>query len=359
MTKEACVSTLQEKTISGGGKLPIEHIHTFLVHPGKGENSPAPIGGTTITPKGKLSDLLNDIYANSDVECDIEISFDHAPDGSQQNDCRDLLIAYLQNPTLARARHIAERLQSSSDRRPGLGLLFVLSGREGRDHKAVISRFPTDSAILAEEQAKSLTIEFLERVFMKSATAYKAAAYQHSSFQTGFWTGRTIDRQSNTRFAPASDYWIFDFLASNFLLTPAAGTRRLGKALRDAAKYAADVNTKSEIAAAVTLAKSLRGRQTSINDFMNQFGLSPEAQNVVMGVLPDPAIAEERFRFDPEEFRNQVAFRSVQLDNGGLLTAESAEFDEVFTREVINARTNEVRYSTSGHIVSERLRKSQ
>lgn len=349
----------KKRQFQGGSKLPIEHIHTFLVHPGKGESSPASIGGTTIAPRGKLSDLLNGIYSNSDRECNVDVSFDHASDGSQQNDCRDLLIAYLQTPTLVRARHIAERLQSHSDKRPGLGLLFVLSGREGREHKLVISRFPTDSAILAEEQAKSLTIEFLERVFMKSATAYKAAAYQHSSLQTGFWTGRIIDRQSNTRFAPASDYWIFDFLASNFLLTPAAGTRRLGKALRDAAKYAADVNAKSEIAAAVTLAKSLRGRQTSINEFMAQFGLSPEAQSAVLGVLPDPAIAEERFRFDPDEFRNQVAFRSVQLDNGGLLTAESSEFEEVFTREVINARTNEVRYSTSGHIVSERLRKSQ
>ena len=337
----------------------IEHIHTFMVHPGKGEKEPLPIGGTTITPKGKLSELLNEVYTNSERECDIEISFDHAPDGTQKNDCRDLLIAYLQSPTLVRARHIAERLQKHSDKRPGLGLLFVLSGREGREHKLVISRFPTDSAILAEEQAKSLTIEFLERVFMKSATSYKAAAYQHASLQTGLWTGRTIDKQSNTRFAPASDYWIFDFLASNFLLTPAAGTRRLGKALRDAAKNAADVTTKSEIAAAVTLSKSMKSRQTSISEFMDQFGLSPEAQSAVLNGLRDPAVAEERFRFDQDEFRSQVAFRSVQLDNGGLLTAESAEFDDVFTREVINPRTSEVRYSTRGHVVSERLRKSQ
>lgn len=340
--------------------MPIEQVHTFLVHPGKGVEDPSHIGGTTVTHhRGKLFDLLNGIYANSDRECDIEISFDHAPDGSQQNDCRDLIIAYLQSPTLAHARHIASRLQQHSDKRPGLGLLFVLSGREGRDHKMVISRFPTDSAILAEEQATRLTIEFLERVFMKSATAYKAAAYQHASFQTGFWTGRTIDRQSTTRFSPASDYWIFDFLKSNFLLTAAAGTRRLGKALRDAAKYAADVSTKSEIAAAVTLAKSIRGRQTSIKEFMEQFGLSPEAQNAVLGVIRDPEVAEERFRFDVDEFRNQVAFRSVQLNNGGLLTAESTEFDEVFSREIINPKTNEVRYSTSGKVVSERLRKSQ
>src|SRR6516225_10973263 len=32
--------------------------------------------------------------------------------------------------------------------RSGLGLLFLISGREGQKHKIVISRFPTDTASL-------------------------------------------------------------------------------------------------------------------------------------------------------------------------------------------------------------------
>jgi hypothetical protein len=340
-------------------QLAIEHIHTFLVHPGKGHEDAPSIGGTTVALNGKLFRLLENIYVNSDRECDIEISFNPAADGAQQNPCRDLIIEYLQGPTLARGRQIAERLQSVSDGRTGLGLLFLIAGREAHDHKLVVSRFPTDSAILAEEDQRNLTVEFLERVFMKSATAYKAAAYQDRSLNAGFWQGRAVDRQINSRTIQVSDYWIAEFLASGFRLTAAAGTRRLGVALRQAAKNATDTQVKSEIAAAVTLAGSLRNRQTSIADFEEQFGLSPEARTAIERELRNPALTQERFRFDPDEFKNQVGFRSVQLDNGALMTAESGEFDDVFEKEVVDERTQQVRYSTSGKVVNERLRKAQ
>jgi len=121
------------------------------------------------------------------------------------------MIDYLQNPTPARGRRIAERLQIVSDGRTGLGLLFLIVGREGHDHKLIASRFPTDSAILAEEDESNLTVEFLERVFMKSASAYKAAVYQDRSFSNGFWQGRAVDRQINSRTTQVSDYWIAEF----------------------------------------------------------------------------------------------------------------------------------------------------
>jgi hypothetical protein len=339
--------------------LPIEHIHTYLIHPGKGDDEASSIGGTTVQLAGKLYRLLANIYANSDRECDLEISFNPSANGTQQNDCRDLMIDYLQSPSLLRGRKIAQRLQSVSDGRTGLGLLFLIAGREGHDHKLIASRFPTDSAILAEENESTLTVEFLERVFMKSASSYKAVAYQDRAFSTGFWQGQAVDRQINSRTIQVSDYWIAEFLASGFRLTPAAGTRRLGVALRQAAKNTTDTRVKSEIAAAVTLASSLRGRQTSVADFEEQFGLSPEARAAIRSELRNPALAAEKFRFDPDEFKNQVGFRSVQLDNGALLSAETRDFDEVFEHEVVDERAQKIRYSTTGKIVNERLRKTQ
>jgi hypothetical protein len=74
--------------------LPVEHIHTFLVHPGKGLAEAAQIGGTAVPLQGKLFRLLENIYLNSDDECDIEISFSHNANGRQQNDCRDLITSY-------------------------------------------------------------------------------------------------------------------------------------------------------------------------------------------------------------------------------------------------------------------------
>jgi hypothetical protein len=246
-----------------------------------------------------------------------------------------------------------------TDKRSNLGLLFLIQGTEGRDHKVVISRFPTDSAIAAEENHRDLTVEFLERVFMKSATSYKAAAYRDSSLEAGFWLGRAIDKQINSQTAELSNYWISQFLNSDFSLTPAAGTRRLGIALRNAAKKTTDVNVKSEIAAAVTLAGNLRQRRISIHSFEEHFGLSEAAKRAINGELRTPQLAAERFQFDLGEFRAQVGYRSVELNNGAMLTAPSSEFDSVFHRDVLDERRQEVRFSTEGKVVSEKLKKSK
>ena len=194
------------------------------------------IGGTTVPLVGRLFNLLNDIYARSDNECDTDIAFNHDAQGRQNNPCRTLITAYLARPTIVNGRAIATRLESVTTNRSGLGLLFLISGTEGLDEKIVISRFPADSAILAEENRRTLTVEFLERVFMKSATAYKAAAYQHASLQHGFWSGRAVDKQINSDVTQLSNYWIFEFLDSDFRTTAAAGTKRLAVALRDAAR---------------------------------------------------------------------------------------------------------------------------
>lgn len=215
----------------------VQHIHTFLVHPGKGTGK-TQIVGTTVSLTGGMFNLLDGIYAKSDHECDVDITFSPTPDGKQQNDCRDLVTAYLSKPDLPRGRKIAERLAAHSDGRSGLGLLFLIAGKVGREHKIVLSRFPTDRAIYVDESPNTLSVQFLERVFMKSKTSYKAVVYQHASIGGGFWSGRAIDKQLNPVSGEPSNYWITDCLSSDFTTTPAAGTRRLAVALRDAAKKA-------------------------------------------------------------------------------------------------------------------------
>jgi hypothetical protein len=238
-------------------------------------------------------------------------------------------------------------------------LLFLIVGKEARKHKIVISRFPTDTAILADENAQNLTVQFLERVFMKSASSYKAVVYEDASLQAEFWTGRAVDRQVTSRVIELSEYWIFDFLDSNFRVTAAAGTRRLAVALRNAAKNTDDLSVKREIVAAVTLAAGLNGKNTSIRQFEDQFGLSSTARDAIKRELRSPASADDRFRFDFDEFNNQVGYRSIELDNGALMMAQSAEFDDVFHQEVIDKEAHAVRISTEGKVVSEKLRKGQ
>ena len=214
--------------------MPVRRIHTFLVHPGRA-GDPEPIVGTEVALEGQFFNLLRDIYARSDAECETEIAFNQGPNGKQDNACRNLLVDYLRRSTLAKGRRLAERLKSVTTHRSGLGLLFLITGNEGLEPKIVISRFPADTGVLAEANRDGLTVQFLERIFMKNAKAYKAAAYQHASLENGFWLGRSVDKQIGLA-TDLSNYWIKDFLGSDYRTTAAYGTRRLALAIRDALK---------------------------------------------------------------------------------------------------------------------------
>ena len=150
--------------------MPIEQIPTFLVHPNKGGTETKGIGGAKLPLEGKLFALLSNIYEKSERECEIDISFDKGDDGKQINACRTLITGYVAEQTLPKARKIAERLAGFTTHRSRLGLLFLIVGKEGADHKIVVSRFPADTGVLAEEKRETLSVAFLERVFMKNAT---------------------------------------------------------------------------------------------------------------------------------------------------------------------------------------------
>lgn len=337
--------------------MPISRIHTFLVHPAKGVERPEAIGGSELPLSGKMFRLLGGIYDRADDECDVAISFNRAADGAQQNACRSLLTAYAEGPTLARGRRIAERLANNTDNRSRMGLLFLVAGLEGQEHKLIISRFPADSGILAEQDGGTLNVEFLERIFMKSAKAYKAVVYRHRSFATGFWNGFAIDKQMNDSDVNVSGYWITDFLDSDFKTTSAAGTRRLAIACRNAARKADDATLKSEIVAAVTLAQGQRGQRLTAREFVQRLRLSRPATTAILGEIKEHLI-DERFQFNAEEFSRQVTYRSIELDNGGILIAETEDFENAFTSEALDGGEDLRRFTTEGRIVSEKLGKT-
>lgn len=302
-----------------------------------------------------MFELLGAIYGGADEEMRREIAFRHAVDGRQQNDCRDLVITYLTDTSsLSNGRAIAQRLQQYTDQRSGPGLLFLISGREGRDHKIVISRFPTDTAVLVEENPRTLDVEFLDRVFMKNKSSYKAVTYSDSSLRGGFWSGRAIDKQSGPP-TEMSDYWTVHFLLSTLKTTPAQGTERLVSALRGAAQKS-ELPVKEEIIAAAMLARGLDGEIVSIAEFEDRYNLSAAAKAAIRRELKNPEAADEEFEFIAAEFNQLLAYRSKELSNGAILIGPSDRYDEVFREEVVDRGTLEVRISTQGRIVNDKLK---
>lgn len=331
----------------------LQHIHAYLVQPkrGKGDRSQPP--GTNVPLSGQVFGLMNTIYSKAESDCDIDIIFRCTPDGKQQNDCRDLLIAYLAAPSLWTGHLIAERLGEMTDNRSALGLLFLIVGREGGEHKVVISRFPTDSAIYVEEHQQALTVQFLDRVFLRNKHSYKAVLYRDASLQAEFWSGRAIDKQIDNSTSQTSEYWITDFLLSEFSVTGAQGTNRFAKALRAAVRADLPVDVKQEITAAAKLFSGLGGQRMTINQIIAHFALSDSARAAIVQSLKKPSLAEETFVFDANEFKTIIAFKSVELDNGATLTAESDRFDDVFREKRIR---DETEYVTRGRIINENFR---
>lgn len=338
----------------------IKIIHCFLVHPAKHDENPPSIGGARVTKKnGKLFAMLKGIFDNAESDCKIDITFNHNSDGKRQNDCRDLILEYVRSHKLEDGRNLAARLQGVTNNISGLGLMFTMAGRNGDRSKVVICRFPADQGILAEEGKDSLTVEFLEKVFMKSATAYKAAAYSGKTTGASFWNGKAIDKQINDNATQIANYWIRDFLASELKTTAAQGSKRLAVALRTAMNFLSDADAKAEIAAAVTLATKLNGQTTSAQSFCQDNGLSSGATDAVRKAIKSDGLMNENFQFDINEFRQHLAFRSVELNTGGVLMAESSRFDEVFRQEPAGEMDENVRFITEGKIVNQRLRKKK
>jgi hypothetical protein len=337
----------------------IDRIHSFLIHPSKNEEEPPAISGTQVTRRaGQVYTMLSGVFDRAPVECDIEIAFTHAADGRQQNDCRDLLIEYIEDTTVFNGRAIANRLQAVSTNRSGLGLLFLMKGSQGDEHQLVISRFPADQGVIAQEKNQQLSVEFIDRVFMKSAKAYKSAYFNGDSLEAGFWDGLAVDRQiSGPR--ELSDYWIQDFLAADLRTTGPAGTRRVAVALKQAISSSGDPAVRHELMSAANLMRGQHGARRSARQIMGQLGLSPEAVRSIEAAFPRQDLIDEVFQFDREEFQRQATYRAVELDNGALMIAEDARFAQVFHEERVAGQNPRTRYTTEGRIVEESLRKSK
>ena len=331
----------------------ITHIASFLVFPGKNVDNPPEVIGKMLPLTGPIySNMLNGVFEKSDTECEIPIRFVMADDGSQNNIVRNMLIGFIEDSRLSKGKALAEKLRDSTNPKSGPALFFILLGEQGRQKKIVLSRFPADQGILAQLEQNTLQMEFIERVFMRNAQSYKAALYVGSSTRGDFWIGKAVDKQAYE----LANYWIYDFLSSDFETTSKYGTQRFAKAMRDASRRTPDLAVKKEFLAVANLIQGLAGQGVSINNIADRYGLSENTRNAMISQLAYPELADDVFVLDTEEFTKSAAYATVELDNGGMLTAPTGQFDTCFKRELLNGNPNHVRFTTEGMIVDERIR---
>lgn len=337
----------------------ISAIHSYLVHPAKNVDDRPEIGGTKINRSGKLFEMLREIYDRAERECHFEICFAHKEDGEQSNEFRTLMVEYLKAPSISTGRKIANQLQSVTTNRSGLGLLFLIVGSQNGSQKIVISRFPADEGIVATENQTSLDVEFFEQVFMRSAKAYKAAVYSGTSFEADFWTGGGIDKQINDAVTGLSGYWVRDFLRSEFKTTGAAGTHRIAIAIREAINHSNDLVVKDQLIAASKLVVNQGGRLVSASQLAESLHLSEPAKAAFKAQFKKAELFNDKFQFDAAEFNRHISYQTVELDNGGMLTARSDQFDKVFHKEAVKQQGGKIRFLTEGKIVNQKFKQAK
>lgn len=336
----------------------ITRIHSFLVHPSKHEERQPSISGVEVPHAGRLFEMLSRLDTGAESECDIDIMFRPQDDGTQQNDCRDLLLKYLGKPTLAVGLELAKRLQYFTTKRSGLGLLFLMAGKNQHGLRLLLSRFPAESGVMAEEDGETLDVTFVEKIFMKNAKAYKSVLFRCSTLAAGFWKGIAIDRQMDDQRATA-DYWIRDFLASELTNTAAAGTKRMAQAIQKAIRSSSDPVVRQELVSAAQIVRGRKGKVTSAARIVHDLSLSDKAEEAIKQNFPRPELYSATFKFDLDEYDSLLLFRSVELDNGAMLIAENTVFETVFHTEQIGRSGAKRRYTTEGAIVSEKLKKTR
>ena len=337
----------------------IESIFSFLVHPSKNVQHQPEIGGTKLPLEGNLFNMLSTTFEKAALDCNIDITFTPSPEGDQFNQRRSEIITLLKHRNIDNARMLANHLQTVTTRRSGLGLLFIVLGSEESITRVYLARFPADIGIVAEENQNELSVELLERVFMKNAVAYKAVVFDGSNFDVHFWIGKAIDKQISNNSVAISSYWIREFLQADFKTTPAQGTRRLAIAIKQAMNDAKEIEIKEELAAAARLSKSLNGKIMSMDNFAEQFGLSDKTREAVVAKLAHPNLRFDQFQFRTKEFSKHIKYRSIQIDNGALLTATIGNFDRCFTKTPVADDSSEYLFTTQGTIVDESLRTSK
>ena len=336
----------------------INSIRSFLVKPGKGDETQKPIG-VDVSLEGRVYDLLAGIFHSTDKDCNIDIRF-RSITGNQDNDVRNLLISYIEEANAEKsmdiARDVAHSLQNVTTNLSGQGLLFLISGTVGEERKFVISRFPADNGIVAEEGSSKLEISFIEQVFMKNMRAYKAVAYNNLTSTSNVWKGRAVDKQITDLKNPTSRYWIEGFLSSEFSITATLGSERFADALRKVMNGGYSDDVKSETAAAAGLLKNHSGQATTVSKLLDDLKLSDDTKQAIYDNFPNKKTVRETFEFNIDAFSNVYKYKAVILDNGVMITAEANDFDK---KVKSTQNGDQTKFQTTGRVVREQIGKTR
>ena len=302
--------------------------------------------------------MLDEFFSKSRLEHEPTVSFrvEHrtGASGSQSHDVRTLIMDY-EFGSAPRAKsaavRLATRLGESMDARSSFTLLMLAAYADGGTGRLVAWAFPKEKPFHFRVRGSKAKITVLQNAFSRTSSFRKAALYEGRNRQVDFWKGRVIDKQAMSGFGTAADYWISDFLDSEYSMTGQIGTRLLAKSLRLTYDELSDPHEKDQVSGAIVAIHSSQRPRWSMARFANEY-LSGNAKAVFLGKVP-PDTRNTTFSFVAREFDDKLNFRVFKLRDNVMI---SAPFGAIGASVQIIESPNQRKVKCEGIVVDDKIR---
>ena len=301
-------------------------IHAYEVTPQRLADAETPPRGGAFSADAEFSKALDDYLKKSKLQEQSTVDLRRAPtsnsDGGATHELRRQVLSYCFGaPPSAKgaALAMARRLGQAMDERSVFTLLILAAYKDDPVRRLVMWAFPKDEPFHFSVRGDRAKIKILKDAFSRSSSFKKAALFEGTTAANAFWSGKVIDKQADSAYGTAADYWVNRFLDSLPSLSGKAGTRQLAKCLRRTHDALSNQSDKDQVTNAIVAVRASRRRQWSLSSFANEY-LTDNAKQVFVHLAP-PEVRSASFAFSKEEFDERIQFRVFRLEDNVMVTA--------------------------------------
>lgn len=268
---------------------------------------------------------------------EVVLNVDRVPGGARSSVVRDAVRGLAFGaiaPGRGSALELARQLSRAMDERSPECLLLIAAYKEkGKDERQVAAWiFPQDEAFRFSPGGNAGSdIELLTEIFSRTSGLRKMAFFAGKDIKSHFLKGQVLDFQQGRR-DDVSDFWVERFLEAKLAITPAAGTKVLAEALRNASK-APDLSLveRRQVHAAAVAINVMPQGSLSLEGVANQF-LTGKAKEVFLATAENDETRTSTFKLDHAALQERLGVRNFHLPEDVWV---SAPIDQVGDGKVV------------------------
>lgn len=311
----------------------LSKIHAYEVIPQRLQKVAADPKGGSFSADPDFKKELKKYLQKSRLMTRPEVSFRiDTTTGVNSHTVRSSVVDYLFGASATSKKaslELARRLSKSMDDRSPYTLLMLVAYKAKDDEsfrRLVMWAFPKDEPFEFSAGKGTAKIKIPENIFSRSSNFKKGSLYEGFKSDDAFLQGYVIDRQAESSWGTAADYWVSRFLDSQFTLTGLAGTRLLARTLKITHDDLTEQDDKNQITDSIRAAFASTRRRFSIHEYAKEY-LTDTAKSTFLANAPQE-IVKTKFDFDKQEFEEKVQLRVFRLDDDVIVSAPFSTIDK-------------------------------